>query len=86
MGTKTGFGGAKILKVFLESLLKLQNVERGSIWVKQDNFYTCIEAMGDDSDKVLGLSIGNENPSIVGWVIGKWTNDNQQSRAGSPTF
>lgn len=51
------------------SLLKLQNVERGSIWVKQGNFYTCIEAIGDDSDKVLGLSIGNENPSIVGWVI-----------------
>jgi transcriptional regulator with GAF, ATPase, and Fis domain len=25
--------------------------------------------MGDGSDKVIGLSIGNENPSIVGWVI-----------------
>ena len=69
MGVKTGFGGEKILKVFLESLLKLQNVERGSIWVRQNHVYTCIEAMGDDSDKVLGLSIGNENPSIVGWVI-----------------
>ena len=69
MGIKTGFDKKKILEVFLGSLLKLQNVERGSIWVKQDNVYTCIEAIGDDSDKVLGLSIGNENPSIVGWVI-----------------
>jgi transcriptional regulator with GAF, ATPase, and Fis domain len=69
MGKKTGFDKEKILEVFLGSLLKLQNVERGSIWVKQDNVYTCIEAIGDDSDKVLGLSIGNEKPSIVGWVI-----------------
>jgi transcriptional regulator with GAF, ATPase, and Fis domain len=69
MGIKTGFERKKILEVFLGSLLKLQNVERGSIWVKQDNVYTCIEAIGDDSDKVLGLSIGNERPSIVGWVI-----------------
>ena len=69
MGIKTGFDKKKILEVFLGSLLKLQNVERGSIWVKQDNVYTCIEAIGDDSDKVLGLSIGNEKPSIVGWVI-----------------
>jgi transcriptional regulator with GAF, ATPase, and Fis domain len=69
MGIKTGFETKKILEVFLGSLLKLQNVERGSIWVKQNNFYTCIEAIGDDSDKVLGLSIENETPSIVGWVI-----------------
>jgi len=69
METRTGFDREKILKVFLGSLLKLQNVERGSIWVKQENVYTCIEAIGDDSDKVLGLSIGNEKPSIVGWVI-----------------
>ncbi len=69
MTVKTGFDGKRILEIFLGSLLKLQNVERGSIWVKQGNRYTCIEAIGDDSDKVLGLSIGNENPSIVGWVI-----------------
>ena len=69
MGIKTGFERKKILEVFLGSLLKLQNVERGSIWIKQDNVYRCIEALGDDSDKVLGLSIGNEQPSIVGWVI-----------------
>ncbi len=69
MEAKTGFDREKILKVFLGSLLKLQNVERGSIWVKQENAYMCIEAIGDDSDKVLGLSIGNEKPSIVGWVI-----------------
>ncbi|HKI49265.1 MAG TPA: sigma-54-dependent Fis family transcriptional regulator, partial [Desulfobacteria bacterium] len=69
MEARMGFDREKILKVFLGSLLKLQNVERGSIWVKQENVYTCIEAIGDDSDKVLGLSIGNEKPSIVGWVI-----------------
>ncbi len=69
METRSGFDRKKILKVFLGSLLKLQNVERGSIWVKQEDVYTCIEAIGDDSDKVLGLSIGNEKPSIVGWVI-----------------
>jgi len=58
-----------ILKTFLGSLLKLQNVDRGSIWVKKGNRYLCVEALGDDSEKVLGISIGKDHPSIVGWVI-----------------
>ena len=58
-----------ILKTFLGSLLKLQNVDRGSIWVKRGKRYVCIEALGEDSEKVKGISISNEQPSIVGWVI-----------------
>ena len=58
-----------ILKTFLGSLLKLQNVDRGSIWVKRGNRYLCVEALGDDSEKVMGISIGKDHPSIVGWVI-----------------
>lgn len=58
-------------KRFLGLLLKIQNVERGSIWVKQDNRYLCIESLGGstDIDLIKGTSIGAEQRSIVGWVI-----------------
>jgi transcriptional regulator with GAF, ATPase, and Fis domain len=59
----------KIQRKLLKSLLDLQNVERGSIWVKRDNDYLCIEAVGDQSEKVKGVSISSKQPSIVGWVI-----------------
>lgn len=65
----------KLRKKFLASLLELQNVERGSIWVKRQGGYKCIEAAGIQSDQVLGLTVGVDRPSVVGWVIenGKMT-------------
>ena len=65
----------KLRKKFLASLLELQNVERGSIWVKREGGYRCIEAAGAQSGQVLGLTVSADRPSIVGWVIenGKMT-------------
>ena len=34
------------VKRFLELLLKLQNVERGWIWIKRGDEYHCIESRG----------------------------------------
>ncbi len=66
---KNKFDRHQILRLFLGSLLRLQNVERGSIWVRQGERYRCIEAMGHESEKITGISISNDRPSIVGWVI-----------------
>lgn len=59
----------KLQRKFLLALLEMQNVERGSIWVKSDRGYTCIEAAGVQSDLIRGMTIDSERPSIVGWVI-----------------
>lgn len=59
----------ELQKKFLSSLLELQNVERGSIWVKHQGGYRCIEAAGVQSEQIRGLTISAEQPSIVGWVI-----------------
>jgi len=58
-------------KRFLGLFLKLQNVERGSIWVKRKNRYVCVESLGgpSDTDIIKGASIRVDQPSIVGWVI-----------------
>ncbi|SLM31774.1 NtrC1 [Desulfamplus magnetovallimortis] len=56
-------------KKFLLSLLKLQNVHRGSIWIKKNNSYHCIEAAGKESDSIIEIDIDADQPSIVGWVI-----------------
>lgn len=56
-------------KKFLLSLLKLQNVHRGSIWIKKNNLYQCVEAVGKESDTIIGIEIDADQPSIVGWVI-----------------
>lgn len=56
-------------KKFLMSLLKIQNVQRGSIWIKCENGYRCIEAAGAESSAIKGVRIDNKKPSIVGWVI-----------------
>ncbi|MBF0235813.1 MAG: sigma 54-interacting transcriptional regulator [Desulfamplus sp.] len=56
-------------KKFLLSLLKLQNVHRGSIWIKKANSYQCIEAAGKESESIIGIDIDADQPSIVGWVI-----------------
>jgi transcriptional regulator with GAF, ATPase, and Fis domain len=59
----------KLQQKFLNSLLKLQNVERGSIWIKEQDNYLCIEAAGLQSETVKGVNISMKHPSIVGWVI-----------------
>ena len=58
-----------LLKKFLNSILKIQNVHRGSIWIKKNNSYLCIEAAGTQSEQIKGVSIDAGKPSIVGWVI-----------------
>jgi transcriptional regulator with GAF, ATPase, and Fis domain len=65
----------KLQRKFLMSLLELQNVERGSLWVKKENGYQCIDAVGSQSERVRGITIGFDRASIVGWVIenGKMT-------------
>jgi GAF domain-containing protein len=58
-------------KRFLELLLTIQNVERGSLWVKRNNKYVCIESLGSefDTDIIKGAGISVDQPSIVGWVV-----------------
>jgi len=60
---------------FLLALLNLYNVTRGSIWIKKQDRYLCIEAVGLQSESIKGASINKKHPSIVGWVIenGKMT-------------
>ena len=59
----------KLHQKFLSMLLSLQHVERGSIWVKVDNAYKCIEALGGECDAVLNMTLPDDKPSIAGWVI-----------------
>ncbi|MDA3918077.1 MAG: sigma 54-interacting transcriptional regulator [Deltaproteobacteria bacterium] len=56
-------------KKFLNSLLKIQNVQRGSIWIKKEDTYLCVEAEGDETGQIKGISLDIQHPSIVGWVI-----------------
>jgi len=62
---------ANLQKRFLGLLLKIQNVERGSIWVKKEKKYLCIESLGGstDTDRIKGVSVDADQRSIVGWVI-----------------
>ena len=62
-------------KKFLNALLKIQNVKRGSIWIKKELTYVCIEAAGAESENIKGVVLEASHPSIVGWVIenGKMT-------------
>lgn len=66
---KTTLLEKQLLHTFLASLLKLQNVKRGSVWIKNGAGYLCVEAMGDQCDRVRGVSISIDQPSIVGTVI-----------------
>ena len=54
---------------FLEALLAAQNVERGSLWVRREGRIECIEALGEQSEGILGRVIPAGTPSVVGWVI-----------------
>lgn len=56
-------------KKFLNSLLKIQNVHRGSIWIKKEDRYLCVAAAGAETDQIKGISLDIQRPSIVGWVI-----------------
>lgn len=56
-------------KKFLNSLLSIQNVHRGSIWIRKDDTYVCVEAAGEQSDQIKGVALDQDRPSIVGWVI-----------------
>ena len=64
-----GLDTGTLQKKFLNALLKLQNVQRGSIWIKQDHSYVCVEAAGEESGSIRGVSLDANQPSIVGWVI-----------------
>ena len=54
---------------FLKTLMQIQDVERGSVWIRKGDNYVCTEAAGPDSHKVKGLAISTERRSIVGSVI-----------------
>ena len=54
---------------FLKTLMQIQNVERGSVWIRRGDTYVCTEAAGPESHKVKGLAINTERRSIVGSVI-----------------
>ncbi len=65
----------KLQTTILTLLLKLQNVERGSLWLKKEGMFECVEALGNKSESVKGVRLSPEEKSIVGWVIenGKMT-------------
>jgi transcriptional regulator with GAF, ATPase, and Fis domain len=54
---------------FLKALMEIQNVERGSVWIRRRDNYICTEATGPESDKVKGLAISTRHRSIVGSVF-----------------
>ncbi len=56
-------------KKFLNSLIKIQNVRRGSIWIQKNDTYVCVEAAGAESENIKGVVLESGHPSIVGWVI-----------------
>jgi transcriptional regulator with GAF, ATPase, and Fis domain len=59
----------ELQRKFLHAVLRLQNVERGSIWIKKNNKYLCIEAAGRQCENILGAEIDEDQQSVVGWVI-----------------
>ncbi len=60
---------------FLKTLMRIQNVQRGAMWIRQGDSYVCSEAAGPDRKRVKGMAIGVGRPSIVGSVFetGKMT-------------
>ena len=61
----------RLQRKFLESLLELQGVSRGSIWIKKDQYYLCVAAAGRQRETMVGVRIPLNQPSIAGWVIEK---------------
>ena len=62
-------GSPGLYRAFLEWLLAIQGVERGSIWLKKDEGYLCVEASGPDSKGIRGMVLSPQKPSLVGWVM-----------------
>ncbi|NDY57480.1 sigma-54-dependent Fis family transcriptional regulator [Desulfovibrio sulfodismutans] len=60
---------SRLQKKFLSALLEMQNVERGSLWIAEDDGYRCIAAVGSQSADIAGYVIPKSAQSIVGWVI-----------------
>ncbi|NDV21200.1 sigma 54-interacting transcriptional regulator [Desulfovibrio sp. JC022] len=60
---------SELQKRFLQLILNLQNVERGSIWIKKGDRIQCIEAEGVESQNVIGMTMSTKDTSIVGWVL-----------------
>ncbi len=56
---------------FLKLLMEMQQVGRGSIWVKGGDGYLCVEAAGAESDRIKSVVIPEDRPSLVRWVIEK---------------
>lgn len=54
---------------FLQALMALEGVERGSIWIQREDHYVCVEAAGAESGTVKGARIPRNTASVVGWVI-----------------
>ena len=69
----------RLQRKFLSALLEMQDVSRGSIWIKEESTYKCVEALGEQSEVIQGLTIGTAEPSIVGWVI-----ENQEMTVAEP--
>lgn len=69
----------ELQRKFLGALLEMQDVSRGSIWIKKGDSYRCVEALGEQCEKILGLTIGVAEHSIVGWVI-----ENRQMTIAEP--
>ena len=59
----------QLQRKFLRALLRLQNVDRGSVWIRREEGFCCVEAEGIESDKVKGLCLPLEAKSLVRWVI-----------------
>jgi transcriptional regulator with GAF, ATPase, and Fis domain len=54
---------------FLKALMQVQNVRRGSIWIREGDKYVCSEAAGPEAEKIKGVGISTKQPSIVGSVF-----------------
>ncbi len=54
---------------FLKAMMKIQNVQRGSIWIREGDKYVCSEAAGPEAGKIKGLVIRTDITSIVGSVF-----------------
>ncbi|MFZ7126213.1 MAG: sigma-54-dependent Fis family transcriptional regulator [Desulfobacterales bacterium] len=59
----------RLRRKFLEALLEIHKVTRGSIWIKERGGYRCVEAVGGQSDRIRRLHVPADSDSIVGWVI-----------------
>jgi transcriptional regulator with GAF, ATPase, and Fis domain len=59
----------RFMGLFLEALTSSQKVERGSIWIRKGDGYVCVEARGDEAEKVKGTILSRSLKSIVGAVI-----------------